>query len=268
MNSGNKKILISVIAFVAVIAILTGGLFALKNSENKPVENTTGSYDYDAEVSTDAVFSEVATSAIVTTSPAMQGYDIDKDELAIIQAYVSGIYYIDGRMYADNTVSELEIALSGHNFHTTMDMEGTEMGIMYLNDDVYIINEAEKKYMSFSSLMSLVGEGADFDMSELKEVAEAMDMTKYNFTDFEAYQDTYKSQDSTCYKYSNTDYSLIFVFTEGELRQIDFGSAEGDVATSVEIDTFLPYIPSGMLTLRGLQLATIFDFVDEEMFAQ
>ena len=54
--------------------------------------------------------------------------------------------------------------------------------------------------------------------------------------------------------------SQVFYFVNEELRQIDFGDADGNISSSTVVYEFLTEIPSNMLSLRGLTMSTVFDF--------
>lgn len=269
--SGNKKIIISIAVFLLIIAVLTGGLLVLRNNDdnNTPAETTSGIYnsEYNSGYENNEYHSEGTTAVSPTDLPAMN-VQIDANEGKQIQAYISGKYYISATMYTDGVASDIDLAISGTDFHTTMTMEGMKMGILFRNDNVYLINEIEKKFIDFKSIAALTGTEMDFDMAELREIADVLDLSKYQFKGFDQSEVDLNGQTANCYRYYADELSVFFYFVDGELRQVDYGDANGEVATSISVKDFSPTIPSNMLSLIGLKQATIFDFFGEEFMQQ
>lgn len=263
--SGNKKIIISISGFVLVMVLLVVGLLFLgKNDTTTHTElpSETGTVSYENPDEND----EGTTAATPDYSGLFEKIDITEGKQ--IEAYISGKYYISATMYADDTSTDMDIAISGSDFHTTMDMDGMKMGIMFRGDKVYLINANEKKYMDFDSISALMGSEMDFDMSSLKEVTAVLDLSKYNFQGFEQSKVDFEGQTANCYRYYADELSIFFYFVDGELKQIDYGDADGNVATSIDVKEFSPEIPSNMLTLIGLRQSTIFDFFGAELMQQ
>lgn len=272
--SSNKKILVSVGIFAGVMVILIAMLMILGgNEENETpdyndelVYNGGDEYNGNYEVLTQ----EALSSAPVTTSPAMNTQDIrfSEKQAAIMTAYTSGQYYMKGTIISDGVSTPVDLAMSGKNFYTTTEIEGMELGVMYLNSRVYFINKKEKKYIDLQTLTSLMGADLGFDMSELDVISESMDMTQYDFQELEKTSVMIGDEEGECYKFYNSDMALWLYFANDELRQIDLGSADGTVNTTTVVDEFSPEIPSGVLTLKGLKMSTILDFFGTEFIQQ
>ncbi len=272
--SSNKKILVSVGIFAGVMVILVAMLMILGGNE----ENETPDYndelvynggdEYNGNY--EALTQEALSSAPVTTSPAMNTQDIrfTEKQAAIMTAYTSGQYYMRGTIISDGSSTPIDLAMSGKNFYTTTEIEGMQLGVMYLNSRVYFINKNEKKYIDLQTLTSLMGADLGFDMSELDVISESMDMTQYNFQELEKTSVMIGDEEGECYKFYNSDMALWLYFANDELRQIDLGSADGTVNTTTVVDEFSPEIPSGVLTLKGLKMSTILDFFGTEFMQQ
>lgn len=264
--SGNKKILVSVGVFVLIMAVAVGVLLILGSSDEPEYNDSTpqGNFKYGEE----SLTSENLTSAPLTTSPAMntQGISFTPAQQAIMTAYTSANYYMTGSIYAEGTGTPVTIAMSGRNFYTTTEIEGMNMGVMYYGGRIYFINKDEKKYLDLETVTALMGADFGFDMSELDAVTESFDMTKYNFREIEQTEVEHEGENLTCFRFFNDEMSLYFYFAGDELRQIDFGTAEGEISSSTVVDEFLPEIPSDMLTLKGLRMSTVFDFFGEEFY--
>ncbi|MBR3869685.1 MAG: hypothetical protein IKM66_10275 [Clostridia bacterium] len=261
--SGNKKILISVVGFILVMAVGIGVLLVLSGSNEKQPDELP---DVSSSVSTEN-FENVSAAVPETDFPEMN-FIMDASEGEKIQAYISGNYYISAVMNADDVATEMKFAINGKDFYTTSDIEGMNLGIMFKNEKIYLINNTEKKYIDFDSIMTMLGGQTDFDMSEITAMTEVLDLSTYNFNDFEQTQVDFNGQTATCYKYYADEISIHFYFVEGELRQVDYGDADGVVTTTINVNEFSPTIPSDMLTLNGLRPSTIFDFFGQDMLQQ
>lgn len=261
--SGNKKILISVVGFILVMAVGIGVLLVLSGSNEKQPDELP---DVSSSVSTEN-FENVSAAVPETDFPEMN-FIMDASEGEKIQAYISGNYYISAVMNADDVATEMKFAINGKDFYTTSDIEGMNLGIMFKNEKIYLINNTEKKYIDFDSIMTMLGGQTDFDMSEITAMTEVLDLSTYNFNDFEQTQVDFNGQTATCYKYYADEISFHFYFVEGELRQVDYGDADGVVTTTINVNEFSPTIPSNMLTLNGLKPSTIFDFFGQDMLQQ
>lgn len=264
--TGNHKILISIGAFVLIMAVIVGALLILGSSDEP--QNTDNTPQVNSGDTDEAITSENLTSAPLTTSPAMntEGVVYTPAQQAIMVAYTSANYYLKGSIYADGSPTPVTIAMSGRNFYTTTEIEGMSMGVMYYGGKVYFINNDDKKYLDLESITALMGADFGFDMSELDAVTESFDMTKYNFQEIEKTELVHNGEDVTCFRFFNDEMSLYFYFAGDELRQIDFGTAEGEIGSSTVVDEFTAEIPAGMLTLKGLRMSTVFDFFGAEFY--
>ena len=261
--SGNKKILISVISFVLILAVGVGVLLILgsgdKKTQNNPSENASVSVNQNSD--------NVSVAVPETDFPEMN-FLINATEGEKIQAYISGNYYISAVMHADGTDTEMKFATNGSDFYTTSDIEGMNLGILFKNDKIYLINNNEKKYIDLDTIMTMVGGETGLDMSELSEITEVLDLSSYNFNNYEESQVDFEGQTANCYKYFAEEVSIHFYFVENELRQVDYGDADGVVTTSITVNEFSPTVPSEMLSLNGLRPSTIFDFFGTDLLQQ
>lgn len=264
--SGNKKIIISIAGFVLVMVLLVVGLMFL--GKNDTPAHTEMPSETDSVVYENPDENDESTTVPVTHDYSGLFEKLDATEGKQIQAYISGKYYISATMNSDGTSSDMDIAISGSDFHTTMDMDGIKMGVMFRGDKVYLINANEKKYLDFASISAMMGSEMNFDMESLKEVTSVLDLSKYNFQGFEQSKVDFKGQTASCYRYYADELSIFFYFVDGELKQVDYGDADGNVATSIDVKKFSPEIPSDMLTLIGLRPSTIFDFFGADLMQQ
>ncbi len=268
LNS-NKKIILTVAVFIISILALVLTLKIASNSSqshsNKPASSQTeyeGYVEY-ADGSDEKTTDNNEQNTAKVTQPQNVDTEMSDAVSDIIYAYMSGQYYIDAVMEADGTETPLKMAISGKNFQTTADLQGLEISILYKNNNVYFINEKEKKYILLSDVLM---QEVDFDLQELSQLTEYLNLTQYNFTDFEKYADKYDSKKCDCYKYSNDEMSVTFFFLGDELKKVDMGNASGAASTSVIVNEFSPEVPSDVMSLSGLTKTNIIGFFGQSLY--
>ncbi len=257
MNS-NKKILISIIAFVAVLGIGVGILFFLGREKTPEQNEQNGEFFSNLEY----FESEKMTSADVPDSPAMNEYYMSPSEMSVMQAFVTGTYYISMVDLSSADKAEVNIAINGENFQMGFEIDGISLDCMLLNDNMYFITK-NKKYIDLNSLMAMAGETEKFDTSGMKEIASMLDVSQYNFKSVQKSDVTLGDAQAVCYTYFSEDVDLSFYFVAGELRKISLASVQGSDVFEIEVKDFQTSIPSGMLTLIGLKKGNIIDFMSE-----
>lgn len=252
--SANKKILISVLVFILVIAAIVGVLLIVGNREEE--EPTTEPIPVTTTVLTTDPTTEPVSHTMPTTSPAMNNTHT-LSQLSQIEAYVSGTYYISATMVEDGVETSMDMAVRGKDFQTTMDMDGMLLSVLYMNGSVYFVNEDDKTYMEFSNAqMKLFG----VDLSEMEELTESLNLSGYDFKGMEQTQTELGGYTADCYRYYTDDVSVWFYFIGDEMKQIDFGDADGNIASTLTIQAFSPTIPGNMLSLSGLKKSDMMSF--------
>ena len=256
MNA-NKKILLSVVAFVLVVALGGVILFFLGSDNRKePYVDEYGNVYYPDGYNDP----DKTTSVNLPDSPAMGDIYMDAQERTAIEAFVSGCYYISMIDMSSPDQAQLDIAIRNEDFQMAAEVEGVKFEIMFLNSNLYLI-DSEKRYIDMSSLSSLAGAEEAFDTESMKEVAAVLDVSQYNFHSVEKEDTTVDNSAAVCYKYISDDLELKFYFVASELRQIDFVAASDDGENlSIKVNQFLPYIPSDKLTVVGLKKTSILEF--------
>ena len=277
-NNSNKKILISFGAFALILVLLITVLAVLKKTggDEKPAETTTRAQipyvQQEESVQNTENNTQVSTTAPVvndqTTSVPVAEMQMSENESRQIQAFISGKYYISSTMIADGTSNDIDIAIRGTDFYTTVDVDGIKMGIMFLGDNIYMINLEEKKYLDFKTISMMTGNQLDFDMDELKEVASVFDLSVYNFTGYDQAEVDLDGQKANRYRFFADDISIYFYFVDGVMKKVEHANKNGEVATTFVVKSFSPDIPAGMMSLTGLKKATIFNFFGEDFIMQ
>lgn len=257
MNS-NKKILISIVAFVAVLGIIAVALYFIGREKTPAQGEQNGEFFENLEY----LAPEKMTSADMPDSPAMDDYYMSPSEMAVMEAFVTGTYYISMVDINSADQTEVKVAINGDNFQMGFDINGLKLDCMMLNDNIYFITK-EKKYIDLNSLMKMAGETEELDTSAMKEIASMLDVTQYNFKSVRKSDVMIGAVQGVCYTYFSDDVDLSFSFASGELRKISLASISGSEVFEIEVKDFQTTIPSGMLTLVGLKKANIMDFITE-----
>ena len=264
MNA-NKKIILCIAGFVAVMAIIIGALFVLGNSDTPslPDDNQVNLYEPGS-----VFYYEDTTAAELTLSPAMDNAVqtvIVPEHAAIVEAFVSGCYYVTIVDYSSGQATEMTLALRGDNVHVASEVSGMKLEMMIMNDNVYLVNSKEKKYLDFKSLMQMAGATEEeFDLTEMRQVAELLDVSEYSFHSVENLRAEENGITLDGYRFSSDEYEMFFWFSGIELRKLEFGAIGENDRIAVDIKEFSGTIPDGILTLKGLRKASMLDFFGEE----
>lgn len=259
--SSNKKILITVLAFVIVVAAVIGILVIINGSNKAGTDEPSSEYIYETAA---PEATEPQSSTLPTTSPAMNTGGLNSSpQVKMIEAYIDGSYYISATMVdSDGAATDMDMAVRGNDFQTTMDVEGVTLTMMYLNSTLYFVNNDTNKYFALSSaLMSSFG----IDMSEMEELLDNMSLSDYEFTDMDQTVEELNGIEYDCYKCYNSEVSVNFYFIGEEMKLIEFGDSGGSIASYIEVNSFSAEIPSGMLTLSGYTQAGMMEFFGETM---
>lgn len=255
MNS-NKKILISILAFILVVAAIIGVLLIVSNRTDK--DETTEP----APVSTTAVATTEASSHVMpTTSPAMNNSQT-LSQVSQIEAFISGHYYMSATMEEGGEITTMDIAMNGQDFQTTMDMAMTEdesmrASILYLGGCIYFVDVDSKTYVEFSKeLMQSVG----MDLTEIEDEMGEMNLSGYEFKGVDQTQTELNGYTADCYRYYTDDISVYFYFIGDEMKQIEIGDTDGSTMSTITIQEFSPTIPGNMLSLSGLKKSDLMSF--------
>lgn len=251
--SSNKKILITVIAFAAIVAILVG---ALKIASSTSVDTETETTTIPVQVETDDTTDD-AVKTPVTNIPTVDMDSISENVANDIFAYMSGQYYLDGVMISDGVETPLQIAMSGKNFQTSAEIEGMNVSVLYKDSKIYFIDLDKKQYILLSDVIM---DQVDVDLSEMEQLTEYLNLTQYNFTDYSKYSGVFDGNKADCYQYSNQEMSVVFYFVGEELKQVDMGDNIGNVASVVKVNSFSPEVPDSVMSLNGLKKTTLIGF--------
>ena len=251
--SSNKKLLITIAVFAAVITVFALVLKFAGSSENN---NNTDEIIYPdnsvtVEYNSDDYIQEYTTKEVTTVAEMNKVEStITIEELQMMNAYIDGQYYLHGVMDSNSEPMEIKLAISGKNLQTSMQVEGFDLSIMYLNGNMYFVDNSTKIYLALTDLLM---NSMDVDMSEMEEITEYLSLEAYNFTEFKEGQIEIKGETANYYTFYNDEMSVAFAFINNELKQVNYGDGYGNVSSTMTVYDFSPQIPSGMLTLSGLR---------------
>lgn len=251
--SANKKIAISVAAFLVVIAVIVGILVAVGNKSDSEETEPANSVTREVSVS-EVTASPMENSSLPTTSPAMnQTSVLSAKQSQIIAAYLSGSYYISAKLESNGSSMDVDMAVRDKDFQMSTESEGMKISIMYMNSKVYCVNPDTKKYIELSAtLLKTMG----MDIFEVEKVVEEINFSKYKFTKV----DITEEGAELCVCHSNEEVEVKFIFSGDELKRIEFGEVGGSSASVITVNEFLPSIPSDMLTVVGLTKTDMLSF--------
>ena len=254
----HKKIVIAavlllvIIIAIAVVTVVTGRTG--REEESVPAGGVETITEDEQESATGET--TTASQGEMSTSPAMNQTG-NSEETKDIEAFLSGNYYFSGAMVSGGTSTELDMAINGSDFQTTMDMDGMKISMLYLNDNVYFVDVDNKKYFEMSSiLMKTLG----VDMSEMQEITSAMNFSDITFTSTKRTETTLDSKPAVLYSYISDSQQIDFYLVGGELKEIDLGGTDSGTDSKIIFNTFSSEIPAGMMTVSGYEKSNMLSF--------
>lgn len=173
-----------------------------------------------------------------------------------IDSFFKGKYYFDGTMVSGGSSSPFEIAMNGNDFIVYSEMDGIDMGILSLDNKLYIINPADKKYTVLNSAVQ--------NMMEIKPEDLKFD---FNTTGFNGYTPTsvtqalYDGQPAVCYTYKNSKNCMDFVVVNNEIKQIIQYGENGEKLTVLQADEFTVDYSEDMVSLKDYKKTNLISFV-------
>lgn len=257
--SANKKILLTVVAFILVIAALVGVLLITDSNsgktENEPTTAgtllnlpTVASESNTGENASSAFSQSVSTTS--ASSSAANTSSMTEMQQQCVQAFLSSNYYISASFVTDGASSDMDMAVRGKDFQATIESDGMVLTVMIIDSKVYFVNNSTRTYFEMSkTLLSTMG----FNIEDLQEIQNEIDFSGYVFTSVDKTTEELDGTTVECFKYYNDQIAVTFKFDGNELKRIVFSDAQGNAASTMVVRDYTPYVPTGMLTLSGLQ---------------
>lgn len=180
--------------------------------------------------------------------------------LSQINSFFKGHYYFDGIMISNGESAPMELAMNGNDFIVYSEMDGIDMGILYLDDEFYLINPNEKKYTVINSTVQKM---MDLDVSTFS--------FDFNNTGFNGYSPTevtealYDGQSAVCYTYKDSKNNIDFVVVNDEIIQFVQYNTDGSKKTVIQFDEFTTDYSADMVSLNGYKKTNLLSFITELM---
>lgn len=256
----HKKIVIAAaLLLVIIIAIVVVTVVTGRTSRNEEETVPAGGVEIITEDQSEPISGQTSTpnqQATPSTSPAMNQTG-NSQETKDIEAFLSGNYYFSGAMVSGGTSTELDMAINGSDFQTTMNMDGMKISMLYLDGKVYFVDMDNKTYVEISSiLMKTLG----VDLSEMEEITSAMNFSNLTFSSVERTETTLNGSPAVMYRYIADSQQVDFYLVGGELKEIDLGATESGADSKIVFNTFSSDIPAGMMTVSGYEKSNMISF--------
>ncbi len=177
-----------------------------------------------------------------------------------IDAFFKSKYYFDGTMVSNGSPSPLEIAMNGSDFIVYSEMDGMDIGILYLEDEFYFINPTEKKYIVINKALQNM---MDVDTDSLKFEFNGINFNGYAPT--EVTQAKYNGKPAVCYTYKDSNHHLDFVVVNDEIKQIIQYDKSGNASTILQADEYTTNYSTDMVSLKGYKKTNLISFAKDLM---
>lgn len=204
------------------------------------VEGTTAS---PAENTTNAPVIENTTAAPVTETTTAAPVVSTKSDYDILRG---GVFYCKGTMVDSTGKVPMEMAFSGNSVYVTAAIDGMNVGMIFNDKNVYMLNVDKKTYMEVGETLLKTLE------MDREEMLKSMDFGFASFGNLEdADEKTTVDINGTacdCYVFRNDNGSMTHVYMSGSTLK-GFGSADssGKVISANYIDYFTAEVPSYMI---------------------
>ena len=195
--------------------------------------------------------------ATVSDKPA----GVTEAQLAQIGAFFEKRFYMRAHMISGSDTNDLELAMNGDDIEASSEIDGKPVSILRLGGKTYFVNPKAKQYMTMSAaVMRLMGvKDDDLDLK--------LGDASYNASRPDAVTEAeYGGEKAVCCEYRDESGGFCRVILVGnELREIGTYSADGTKTSTLQCETFSGEIPSGKLTLNGLEKVSMIGFMSELM---
>lgn len=184
-----------------------------------------------------------------------------------VQTFIGGNYYLTGTIYSSGSAMKATIATDSKNYHVTPSVSGISLGVLILDNVTYLIQPDAKIYTELSdTLVKALGIDEEFDVSEL---------TNFSIDDYDSVVSrinqsavTINGTAGICNEYVYDDVTVRLYSIGDKLVQVDNYNADGVLTMQIVIDDIVDTIPSNQLTLKGLEKASVTNFISSFMTAQ
>ena len=203
-----------------------------ESTTNAPVQESTTNAPVQENTTNAPVQESTTTAPVVTKSD----YDILRE----------GTFYCKGTMVDSTGTVPMEMAFSGTSVYVTAAIDGMNVGMLFNDENVYMINVDKKTYMEVNE--SLLKQ---LDMSK-EEMLASMD---FGFEAFGNLSDADEKTTGTvngvtcdCYVFRNDNNSMTYIYMDGNsLKGFASADSTGKVISANYIDYFTATVPNYMI---------------------
>ena len=220
----------------------TTSVSGVESTTNAPVvENTTSTPV--VENTTNAPVLENTTNAPVventTNAPVVQ----TKSDYDILRG---GVFYCKGTMVDSAGTVPMEMAFSGNAVYVTAAIDGINVGMLFNDKDVYMINVDKKTYMEVGDTLLKTLE------MDREEMLKSMDFGFASFGNLEEADEKTAAQVNgaacDCYVFRNDNGSMTHIYMNGNtLKGFASADSSGKVISANYIDYFTGEVPNYMI---------------------
>lgn len=225
-----------------IVPEITTDVNSVENTTDSPViENTTSAPV--VENTTNAPVVENTTNAPVAENTTSASSGVTKSDYDVLK---EGVFYCKGTMVDSTGTVPMEMAFSENSVYITAAIDGMNVGMLFNDKDVFMINVDKKTYMEVGDALL-----KQLDMNR-EEMLESMDFGFESFGSLaEADEKTTGAVNGVtcdCYVFRNDNGSLTYIYMDGNTLK-GFASADstGKVVSANYIDYFTADVPSYMI---------------------
>lgn len=184
-----------------------------------------------------------------------------------VQTFISNKYYLKGTIYSSGSAMKATIATDGKNYHVTPSISGISIGVLILDDSTYLIQPDAKIYTELSdTLVKALGIDEEFDVAELTNFS--VDDVDNTVSKINQSAVTINGEAGICNEYVYDEITVRLYSIGDKLIQVDNYNAEGVLTMQIVVDDIVDAIPSTQLTLKGLEKASVTNFISSFMTGQ
>lgn len=221
------------------------------NNENNNVNNNLNDNGNNSINNDDAPKSDIEIEEVETVVEQQLGLGAE--------TFLSGNYYLEGVVYSAGEVMPVILATDGENYQFTANYSGVSFGMLLLGDATYVVLPETKQYTPLSErlIAALDIEDSlsvnDFQITKNETVDGDSEVTQFAVT--------IDGEPGLCTIYDFGDSSIKLYSIGDKLVQVENYEADGSLSMQIVIDEILAQIPSDMLTLKGLEEASVTSFI-------
>lgn len=246
-----KKALCIIFALMLCMSVVFTGCGDEQNTGGSVEDNS----DFEAFLADDSV------GDVRSDNEIMEGETTVETHIpAEVEIFVNNTYYIEGTIYSSGAAMGIKLATDKDNVQLTAAVSGIEICMLVLDNKTYVVQPSAKLYTELSdNLLSVLGLEDSFSVSDFQSITDELgENPEFNIKQSIV---TINGEPGLCNEYVY-DEATIKLYSIGEkLIQIDNYDSTGTLTMQIVVDEISSIIPSDQLTLKGLEQASVSNFV-------